>query len=66
MQTAQTQTSASVAPDSAFSNLQSAILRLAAKPNSGQANRHELNDLVGQALEAYREYMKAVGSSKPA
>lgn len=51
----------------AFSNLQSAILRLAAKPGAqGAQNRHELNDLVGQALHAYREYMKTVENAKPA
>lgn len=61
------QTTQTVNNNRAFSNLQSAILRLAVKPGAqGAQNRHELNDLVGQALDAYREYMKTVENAKPA
>jgi hypothetical protein len=63
----QAQAKQSVNNTRAFSNLQSAILRLAVKPGTQSAqNRHELNDLVGQALAAYREYMKTVENAKPA
>jgi hypothetical protein len=63
----QAQAKQSINNTRAFSNLQSAILRLAVKPGSqGAQNRHELNDLVGQALAAYREYMKTVENVRPA
>jgi hypothetical protein len=46
----------------AFQNLQSAIVRLATKPQvrPGAQQRQELNALVDQALEAYRRYMKVI------
>lgn len=46
----------------ALQTLQTAIVRLATKPSArpGAQQRRELNALVEQALEAYREYMKAV------
>ncbi len=50
--------------EAALLSLQNAIVRLASKPPSrpGAQQRQELNTLVEQALEAYREYMKvAVG-----
>lgn len=48
----------------ALQNLQTAIVRLATKPvaRPGAQQRQELNALVEQALEAYRKYMKVVGS----
>ncbi len=46
----------------AFQNLQTAIVRLATKPQlrPGAQPRQELNTLVERALEAYRQYMKAI------
>jgi len=46
----------------ALQNLQTAIVRLASKPSSypGAQQRQELSELVEQALEAYREYMKVM------
>jgi hypothetical protein len=46
----------------ALQNLQTAIVRLASKPPSypGAQQRQELSELVEQALEAYREYMKVM------
>ncbi len=48
--------------EAALQTLQTAIVRLATKPpgRPGNNQRQELNALVEQALEAYREYMKAV------
>ena len=48
--------------EDAFQNLQTAIVRLATKPQvrPGARQRQELNALVEQALEAYRKYMKAI------
>ncbi len=60
-------TISSPAPASpALDNLQAAILRLAAKPplRPGGSGRQELNLLVGQALQAYREYMRTVQNSQ--
>ncbi len=47
--------------EAALQNLQTAIVRLATKPQlrPGAQQRQELNTLVEQALEAYRQYMKA-------
>jgi len=48
--------------EDALQNLQTAIVRLATKPQvrPGTQQRQELNALVEQALEAYRKYMKAI------
>jgi hypothetical protein len=48
--------------EDAFQNLQTAIVRLATKPQvrPGAQQRQELNALVEQALDAYRHYMKAI------
>jgi hypothetical protein len=48
--------------EDALQNLQTAIVRLATKPQVrlGTQQRQELNALVEQALEAYRKYMKAI------
>lgn len=48
--------------EAALQTLQTAIVRLAAKQpvRPGTQERQELNALVEQALEAYREYMKAM------
>lgn len=48
--------------EDAFQNLQTAIVRLAIKPQArpGTQQHQDLNALVEQALEAYRKYMKAI------
>ena len=48
--------------EASLQTLQNAIVRLATKQpvRPGTQQRQELNALVEQALEAYREYMKAM------
>jgi hypothetical protein len=48
--------------EDALLNLQTAVVRLATKPQvrPGAQQRQELNAMVEQALEAYRKYMKVI------